>query len=62
MQEAETELEEAVGTLSNKLSRINDDRVLLAGISTKDLKRILTRVEDFIDFCKFSFGEDVTKK
>ena len=61
MQEAEVELEEAVGTLSGRLDRISDDRILLSGISTKDLKRILTRVQDFIDFCKFSFGEDITK-
>ena len=61
MREAEVELEEAVGTLSGRLNGISDDRILLPGIPTKDLKKILTRVQDFIDFCKFTFGEDVTK-
>ncbi len=57
----ELELEEAVGKLANRLKNISDSRILLPGIPTKELKETLERVWNFIDVCKLTFGEDVTK-
>lgn len=54
------ELEKYVVETLNKIKNMSDDKYIIENLSVKELKDVLSRVRDFIDYTKFEFGEDIT--
>jgi hypothetical protein len=58
----ETELEQLVGEIYSQIKDVPDDYRVYHDLKFKELKEVLKRTADFIDYCKFEFGEDITKE
>jgi len=54
------ELEEAVIDMLEKMVSLDDTTLIAYNLNAKELKKLLVRVMNFIDYAKFEFGEDVT--
>jgi len=53
--------EEAVGTVELALKNVPDSKMIVANLSAGQVKDALKKAHDFIDFAKFTFGENVTE-
>ena len=56
------ELEYLAIEIKVKLDSVSNDVAIGNNLTIGDLKEFLQRVSDFIDFCKFEFGEDITER
>ncbi|RLI53336.1 MAG: hypothetical protein DRO87_11775 [Candidatus Thorarchaeota archaeon] len=53
--------EEAVGAAELALKNVPDSKMIVADLSVGQIKDALKKAHDFIDFAKFTFGEDITE-
>lgn len=53
---SEKELEVAVKDILNKIENLGEDE----DMDVQEIVDTLERCRDFIDFCKFEFGENIT--
>ena len=55
------ELEASILNTIEKLEVVSQDSIIAENINVADIKTLLSRCRDFVDFAKFEFGETITQ-
>lgn len=54
------ELEASILNMSAKLEQVSPYSIIAENVNVSDIKSLLSRCRDFVDFMKFEIGENVT--
>jgi hypothetical protein len=54
------DIEKTIGVIESKLKNVPDSKAIIADLSVGQVKEALEKAHDFINYMKFTFGEDIT--